>query len=78
VLLTVDANIYHQQNVAPYDIAVMVLRAYDNNYHSILPMLSELLNHRTPGEIYHLYADERLRESDQQRGKSSYTPRAHT
>lgn len=32
VLLTVDANIYHQQNVALYDIAVIVLRVYDNTY----------------------------------------------
>lgn len=34
VLLTADANIYHQQKVARFDIAVVVLRAYDLKYKS--------------------------------------------
>lgn len=72
VLLTVDANIYHQQKVALYNIAVIVLRAYDNQYESLVPLLPtviELLEEIQPGEIRYLYADERLRESDQRRGK---------
>ena len=75
VLLTMDANIYHQQHVALYDIDVIVLRAYDNDYESILPLLPELielLDHTTPGEIYYIYTDEKLRQSDLRRGKGPY------
>lgn len=42
VLFTMDANLYHQQNVARYDVAVIVLRAYDNDYASVLPLLPEV------------------------------------
>lgn len=73
VLLTVDANIYHQQKVALYSITVIVLRVYDNRYESIVPLLPEvmrLLEEVQPGEIRYVYADERLRESDRRRGKS--------
>lgn len=76
VLLTVDANIYHQQKVALYSIAVMVLRVYDNRYESIVPLLPavmELLAEIQPSEIRYVYADERLQESDQRRGKGPYT-----
>ncbi|MGH9844999.1 MAG: DUF5615 family PIN-like protein [Blastocatellia bacterium] len=78
VLLTMDANLYHQQKVALYDIAVIVLRAYDNDYTSILPMLSEvieLLDRVSPGEIHYVYIDENLRESDLRRGKGPYAKR---
>ncbi len=72
VLLTVDTNIYHQQNVALYNIAVIVLRAYDNTYESIVPLAPEvmsLLERIKPGEIHYVYVDEALRESDLRRGK---------
>jgi hypothetical protein len=75
VLLTVDTNIYHQQNVSLYSIAVVVLRAYDNAYESIVPLLSEvvtLLERVEPGKIYYVYADEALRQSDHRRGKGPY------
>ena len=81
VLLTMDANLYHQQNVALYDIAVIVLRAYDNDYRSILPMLPEvieLLDRVSPGEIHYVYIDENLRESDLRRGKGPYAIRERT
>jgi hypothetical protein len=75
ILLTADANIYHQQNVALYDIAVIVLRAYDNTYESIVPLTPEvmdLLERIKPGEIHYVYVDEALRESDLRRGKGPY------
>lgn len=31
VLLTTDTNLYHQQKVAAYDLAVIVMRAYQNS-----------------------------------------------
>lgn len=72
VMLTMDTNIYHQQNVAHYDIAIIVLRAYGNDYESVLPLLPEvktLLEGAQPGEIYYTYIDEKLRESDRRKGK---------
>ncbi|HMV47741.1 MAG TPA: hypothetical protein PLD20_21135 [Blastocatellia bacterium] len=75
VLLTMDANIYHQQNVAQYSIAVIVIRAYDNDYQSISPLVPEiveLLKEVLPGNIYYVYVDERLRESDRKKGKGPY------
>ncbi len=78
VLLTMDANLYHQQNVARYDIAVIVLRAYDNDYQSVLPLLPEvldLLKRIQPGEVHYAYIDEKLRLSDLRRGKGPYAER---
>ncbi len=78
VMLTMDANIYHQQNVAQYDIAVIVLRAYDNDYHSVLPLLPEvieLLAGIKPGEIRYVYVDEKPRDSDRRMGKGPYATR---
>lgn len=72
VLLTTDTNLYHQQNVAQFNIAVVVLRAYKNDYRSLHPLIHEvriLLPTVEPGKVYYLYADEKLRESDQRKGK---------
>ena len=35
VLLTTDTNLYHQQKVEQFDLAVIVLRAYRNSYRSL-------------------------------------------
>jgi len=78
VMLTMDANIYHQQNVALYDLAVIVLRAYDNDYKSVLPLLPEvmeLLELIKPGEVHYTYIDEHLRDSDRRKGKGPYAKR---
>jgi predicted nuclease of predicted toxin-antitoxin system len=78
VLLTMDANLYHQQNVAQYTLAVIVLRAYDNDYQSVSPLLPEfleLLERAKPGEIYYAYVGEKLQESDRHRGKGPYAKR---
>lgn len=75
VLLTADANIYHQQNVALYSIAVIVLRVYDNSYESIAPLLPAvmaLLEQIKPGEVHYAYVDDALRQSDLRRGKGPY------
>lgn len=72
VLLTADTNIYHQQKVALFDIAVLVLRAYDLKYQSLRPLMPDvldLLNSLEPGRVYYIYADEKLRESDRRKGK---------
>lgn len=72
VLLTTDTNIYHQQKVAQYDIAVIVLRAYNNGLVALRPLLPdvlELLAAIKPGQVYYVYADEKLKESDRRKGK---------
>ncbi len=74
-LLTVDTNIYHQQNVSLYAIAVIVLRAYDNTYESLVTLLPEvldLLERIGPGEIQYAYFDEALRQSDLRHGKGPF------
>ncbi|MEP7343175.1 MAG: DUF5615 family PIN-like protein [Acidobacteriota bacterium] len=71
-LLTMDANLYHQQNVARFDIAVIVLRAYDSKPETLFPMMPAILNQLEaiePGKVYYLYADEKLKESDRRKGK---------
>lgn len=72
ILLTVDNNIYHQQKVALYDIAVIVLRAYDNSYETLqplMPSLLDLLDAIKPGNVYYLYIDDKLKETDRRKGK---------
>lgn len=72
VLLTMDTNIYHQQKVGQFDIAVIVLRAYNNKYETLRPMMPDVLSQLEaiePGKVYYIYADEKLRESDQRKGK---------
>lgn len=72
VLLTTDANLYHQNKVAAYNIAVIVLRAYRNSYASLAPLIPEtlsLLENIQPGEVRYVYVDEKLRQSDLRKGK---------
>ncbi len=71
-LITMDANIYHQQNVSRFDIAVVVLSAYNNKYETLCPMMSDVLSQLEsiePGKVYHIYIDEKLKDSDRKRGK---------
>ena len=72
VLLTMDTNIYHQQKVAQFNIAVIVLRAYNNKYDSLRPLMSDVLSQLEtiePGKVYYIYIDEKLKESDRRKGK---------
>lgn len=72
VLLTTDSNLYHQQKVADYDLAIIVLRAYRNSLKALAPLMErvmELLEQAKPGETYYVYVDETLRQRDLKRGK---------
>jgi len=74
-LLTTDTNLYHQQKVANYDLAVIVLRAYQNSMEPVTPLMEQvmgLLEEIKPGETRYVYVDEKLRERDQRRGKGLY------
>lgn len=76
VLLTADTNIYHQQKVAQFDIAVIVLRSYNIKYESLRPLMPDvldLLKSIEPGKVYYLYTDEKLKESDLRKGKGPAT-----
>lgn len=75
VLLTTDTHLYRQQNVAAYDLAAIVLRAYQNSIESLAPLMEQvmkLMEQANPGEIHYVYVDEKLRERDQRRGKGPY------
>lgn len=75
VLLTTDTNLYHQQKVADYDLAVVVLRAYQNSLEALSPLMEPVMNlleRVNPGETHYVYVDEALRQSDLRRGKGPY------
>ena len=42
VLITTDANIEYQQTLPEYDIALIVLRAFDSKLESYLPLMPEV------------------------------------
>jgi len=72
VLITTDSNLQYQQHVDQYEIAVIVLRAFDLSLESFLPLVPELLERITdtqPGKIAYVYADPILERRDQQKGK---------
>lgn len=72
VLITTDSNLYHQNVVARYDIAVIVLRGYRTSpeiLQGAIPEALQTLGLIQPGEVYYAYADERTRQSDLRRGK---------
>jgi len=74
-LLTTDANLYHQQKVADYDLAVVVLRAYKNSLEALTPLMGPVMNlleRIRPGEIHYIYVNEALQQSDLRRGKGPY------
>jgi predicted nuclease of predicted toxin-antitoxin system len=77
VLITVDANIYHQNKVSQFNLAVVVLRAYRNAYEFLLdtvPEALEVLQTIQPGQVVYVWADKRLRESDRRKGKGPFQP----
>jgi hypothetical protein len=74
-LLTTDTNLYHQQKVADYNLAVVVLRAYQNSLEALAPLMEPVMNlleRVNPGETHYVYVDEALRQSDLRRGKGPY------
>jgi len=75
VMLTTDANLYHQQKVSNHDLAVIVLRAYKNSMNVLVPLMDqvmELLPQIRPGETRYIHVDEALRLSDERRGKGPF------
>jgi hypothetical protein len=75
VLVTADVNLYHQQKVALYGVAVLVLRIFQNTLEGVLPLVPEtqmLIAALEPGAIQYLYIHPRLRESDQRRGRGEF------
>ncbi len=57
VLITVDRNIVHQQNIRSFDIAVLILLAKDNSYHTLKPLIPqalETLKQVRPGEVWQI------------------------
>ena len=72
VLVTTDSNLYHQNVVARYAIAVIVLRGYRTApeiLQGAIPEALQALCVIQPGEVYYAYADEQTRQSDLRRGK---------
>ena len=72
VMITTDNNLYHQNKVANFNLAVIVLRAFKNKYGDLLPLMAEALEALDiiqPGEVVYLYADEKLKRADQRKGK---------
>jgi predicted nuclease of predicted toxin-antitoxin system len=75
VLLTTDSNLYHQNKVANFDLAVIVLRAYQNSMEAVAPLMGkgmELAERINPGETHYIYVDDALRARDQRRGKGPF------
>jgi predicted nuclease of predicted toxin-antitoxin system len=76
LLLTTDANLYHQNKVANFDLAVIVLRAFRNSYAALAPLVPEiipLIETIQPGEVKYVYADIKLKLKDQRKGKGPRT-----
>jgi hypothetical protein len=54
VLVTVDQNLQHQQNLSAYALAIVVLKARRSTYQMLKPLVPELLERLEtvkPGEV---------------------------
>ena len=54
VLITVDQNLPHQQNLSPLNLSILLLIAVSNRYedlHSLMPKALRSLGQIAPGEI---------------------------
>jgi len=57
ILVTVDRNLIHQQNLAGLRLAIVVLIAYSNNIRDLRPLVPELLSVLgtiEPGQVIHI------------------------
>ena len=75
VLLTADANLYHQNKVSQFNLALLVLRAYRNAYEfllDVIPEALEALQTIQPGQVVYVWVDDRFRESDRRKGKGPF------
>ncbi|MBL8189181.1 MAG: hypothetical protein JNK38_14330 [Acidobacteria bacterium] len=72
VIITTDTNIEHQNIVANFDLAMIVLRGYSNGSRelaALMPLVNEALKDIQPGQVLHFYVDDRLQQIDQRKGK---------
>jgi len=72
VLITTDSNMKYQQRLSDYNIALIVLRAFNTKLESYLPLVPEIENVLTtiqPGEVVYIYADQKLALKDQRKGR---------
>jgi len=72
VLITTDSNIKFQQSLPTRDIALIVLRAFRISmkyYEPLLPQILETLETIEPGQAVYIYADPRLAQKDQRKGR---------
>ena len=64
VLITTDVNLYSQQEVERYDLAVLVLRGYRNSYEGLLlavPLALAVIEGLKPATLEFVYVDEGLK-----------------
>ena len=74
VLISTDSNIKYQQNLPDYNIALIVLRAFNTKLDSYLPLVPEIkiaLQAISPGDVVYLYADPKLAAVDARKGHKS-------
>jgi predicted nuclease of predicted toxin-antitoxin system len=77
VLITTDSNIKYQQRLDAYDIALIVLRAFNTKLKSYLPLVPEIeaaLAKIQPGEVVYIYSDPKLALKDQRKGRQRRKP----
>lgn len=77
VLITTDSNMKYQQHLVRYDIALIVLRAFNTKLESYLPLVPEIettLNTIQPGQVVYIYADPKLALRDQRKGRKRKQP----
>ncbi len=75
VLITTDANIEYQQALPGYDIALLVLRAFDSRLESYLPLVPEIqraLEYIEAGQVARIYADPKLQLKDLRKGQKRH------
>ena len=61
VLVTMDTNIPHQQNLVQFDIAIVVLRADSKRLEDLevlMPQVNDMLADLTPGQLVEIYPPE--------------------
>ena len=72
VLISTDSNIKYQQNLPDYNIALIVLRAFNTKLESYLPLIPEIkiaVQAISPGDVVYLYADPKLAAVDARKGR---------
>jgi predicted nuclease of predicted toxin-antitoxin system len=71
VLISTDSNIKYQQNLPDYEIALIVLRAFNTKLESYLPLVPEIelaVQTISAGDVVYLYADPKLAALDARKG----------